>query len=291
MPLVEVEWSLWLIMAKFVTYIADPDLESSVIKAIAAINGELAIRGVSLEQVRQAELTKDITLVCTRQIDFAYKRIIVDKAMSTEEISALLQPNSKVNQFEFNPGTAKVICFVGLSGGVGTTSLAINFAFEKARESRVHLSDLAGRNPDVARALGLHRIEERTEKVANNLLATQGLPTVGECDYFVFDLGSNLCHPLIERADEIYLITKASFNTIARLQELDLIPTTLIINFVERTKIQQKWRAQISELYPRQKIVNVPWDLKAFESAADSKSALIESSPNSLARKTIATLG
>jgi hypothetical protein len=45
-------------MAKFVTYIADPELESLVIKAIAAINGELAVRGVSLEQIRQSELSK-----------------------------------------------------------------------------------------------------------------------------------------------------------------------------------------------------------------------------------------
>ena len=78
-------------MAKFVTYIADPELESAVIKAIAAINGELAIRGVSIEQVREAERAKDITLVCARQIDFAYTRVIVNKSMSLEEISALLE--------------------------------------------------------------------------------------------------------------------------------------------------------------------------------------------------------
>ena len=148
------EWWLWLIMAKFVTYIADPDLESSVIKAIAAINGELAIRGVSLDQVRIAEQAKDITLVCTRQIDFAYNRVIVDKSMSIEEITALLQPEKSPISFEFNPGSAKVICFVGLSGGVGTTTLAINYAFESSLKSRVQLSDLDMKNPDVARALG-----------------------------------------------------------------------------------------------------------------------------------------
>ena len=285
------EWWLWLIMAKFVTYIADPDLESAVIKAIAAINGELAIRGVSLDQVRIAEQAKDITLVCTRQIDFAYNRVIVDKSMSTEEITALLQPDKNCISFEFNPGSAKVICFVGLSGGVGTTTLAINYAFESSLKSRVQLSDLDMKNPDVARALGLHRIEDRCEKVADNLFAIQGLPSNVDCDEFVFDLGSNLHHPLVERADEIYLVTKAGFNTLSRLQELDLIPSTLVINFAERTKAQQKWRAQISEQYPRQKIVNIPLDLKAFESAAETKSALMESSPNSLARKSIATLG
>ena len=90
-------------MAKFVTFIADPELESMVIKAIAAINGELTIRGVSIEQVREAEAAKDITLVCTRQIDFAYKRVIVDKSMSTEDISDLLQPSDEPQRFSFDP--------------------------------------------------------------------------------------------------------------------------------------------------------------------------------------------
>lgn len=278
-------------MAKFVTYIADPDLESTVIKAIASVNGELTIRGVSLEQVRFAEKDRDVTLVCTRQIDFAYKRIIVDKLMTSEEIISLLKPDVETIQFEFNPGSAKTICFVGLSGGVGTTSIAINFAFEKAIESQVHLSDLDARNPDVARALGLHRIENRVEKVSKNLTASQGLPTSSDCDSYVFDLGSNLHHPLLERADQIYLVTRAGFNTLARLQELDLNPSTLIVNFAERTKAQQKWRAQISEQYPRVRVINVPWDLKAFEGASERKSALMECSPNSLARKSIATLG
>jgi hypothetical protein len=94
-------------MAKFVTFIADPELESSVIKAIAAINGELAIRGVSMDQVRQAELSRDITLVCTRQIDFAYRKVIVDKSMSLDQISALLEPKSKTEQFTFYQGSAE----------------------------------------------------------------------------------------------------------------------------------------------------------------------------------------
>jgi Mrp family chromosome partitioning ATPase len=153
-------------MAKFVTYIADPELESSVIKAIAAINGELTVRGVSLDQIRQAEQSRDTTLICTRQIDFAYKRVIVDKSMTMQEISELLQPEVNHSKFEFNPGSARVICFVGLSGGVGTTTMAINFAFESAVNSQVHISDLDMKHPDLARALGLHRIEGREERIS-----------------------------------------------------------------------------------------------------------------------------
>ena len=278
-------------MAKFVTFIADPELESSVIKAIAAINGELAIRGVSIEQVREAEAAKDITLVCTRQIDFAYKRVIVDKSMSTEDISELLQPSDIPQRFSFDPGSSKVICFVGLSGGVGTTTMAINYAFEKSQEEQVVLVDLAEINPDIARALGLHRIEGRNEKITKTLYASQGLPKQIQCDKYVFDLGSDLRHPLLQNADEIYVVTRASFNTIARLEALELSPTVAIFNFAERTRAQQRWRSQVEELFPRLTCINVPLDLKSFESAAEDKSALIEVAANSLARKSIATLG
>ncbi|MFM2127881.1 MAG: iron-transfer P-loop NTPase, partial [Actinomycetota bacterium] len=141
-------------MAKFVTFIADPELESSVLKAIAAINGELVVRGVSLEQIREAEKSKNATLICTRQIDFVYPRIIVDKSMSVEQIVELIKPDSPTENFSFISGNAKVICFVGLSGGVGTTTIAINHAFELSQKFKVILSDMDGRNPDIARALG-----------------------------------------------------------------------------------------------------------------------------------------
>jgi Flp pilus assembly CpaE family ATPase len=278
-------------MAKFVTYIADPELESLVIKAIAAINGELAVRGVSLEQIRQAEQSKEITLVCTRQIDFAYNRVIVDKSMSIEEISKLLEPNSSVERVQFSPGNAKIICVVGLSGGVGTTSVAINYAFEQSEQFHVVLSDMDRKNPDIARLLGLHRIEGRNEKITKNLYVSQGLPIEVECDKYIFDLGSNLNHPILQMADDIYLVTRTGFNTLSRLQELDLAPTLTILNFAERTKVQNRWRAQLQETFPRMEFVNIPFDLKAFESAAESRSALMEAAGNSLARKSIATLG
>lgn len=278
-------------MAKFVTYIADPELESNVIKAIAAIKGELAVRGVSIDQVREAEKTPDMTLVCTRQIDFAFRKVIVDKSMTTTEISEILRPNNQQPQFTFSAEGAKVICFVGLSGGVGTTTLAINYAFEKSQFSTVVLADLDSKNPDIARALGLHRIEGRNEKVSKSLFVSQGIPAPMQCDQYVFDLGSNIHHPLLENADEIYLVSRIGFNTLARLQELDLAPTAIVLNFVDRTKAQIKWLSQIEEVFPRLNILRVPFDAKAFESAAESKSALIEIAANSLARKSIATLG
>lgn len=278
-------------MDKFVTFIADPELESTVIKAIAAANGELAIRGVSMDHVREAEKLKDVTLICTRKIDFAFNRVIVDKSMSAEEISELLTPQLEKVPFNFNPECGKIVCFVGLSGGVGTTTMAINYAFEQSIHSKVLLSDLDCHNPDIARALGLHRIEGRNEKISKSLFASQGLPEPIQVDQYVFDLGFNLNHQILKQADAIYVVSRASFNTLARLQEIELAPAALILNFAERTKAQSKWRRQIEEVFPRLTLINVPLDLKAFENAAESKSALQEVAGNSLARKSIATLG
>ena len=278
-------------MARFVTFIADPELESSVIKAIAAINGELVVRGVSIEQIREAMKLSNVTLICTRQIDFAHSKIVVDKAMSVDEIVELLKPKIPAENFSFNSGDAKVICFVGLSGGVGTTTIALNHAFELSQKFKVTLSDMDGRNPDIARALGLHRIEGRSEKISKSLSASQGLPSGADCEIFVFDIGFNLNHPLLKTADEIYIVARVGFNTLARLQELDISPKAVILNFAERTKAQQRWRAQIEDVFPRLDFLNIPLDLKSFEAAAESRSALLEVAGNSLARKSIATLG
>jgi MinD-like ATPase involved in chromosome partitioning or flagellar assembly len=278
-------------MAKYVTYIADPELESSVLKAIATTNGELIVRGVSIEQIREAEKTKEAILICTRQIEFTRPKVIVDKSMSVEEIVDLLTPQSPKEDFTFNSGAAKVICLVGLSGGVGTTTIAINHAFELSQRFKVVLSDLDVRNPDIARALGLHRIEERIEKISKNLSVIQGMPTNADCEIYVFDIGANLNHPLLKFADEIILVARTGFNTLVRMQKLDISPKAVIFNFAERTKAQQRWRGQIAESFPKLDIVNIPFDLKSFEASAENRSALLEVAGNSLARKSIATLG
>jgi Flp pilus assembly CpaE family ATPase len=139
--------------------------------------------------------------------------------------------------------------------------------------------------------LGVHRIDGRIEKLTKNLSVVQGLIHESKFEEIVFDIGSNLFHPILELADEINLVARVGFNTLARLSELDLQPSTLILNFSERSKAQQKWVQQIADAFPRLKIIKVPLDSKNFESAAESRSALMEVASNSLARKSIATLG
>ena len=282
-------------MDRFITLIADPELELNVLKAIKQVNGKLVLRGVSLEQVQEIENKHELTLVTTRSIDFPGRLILVDKSLKLEDLISLMQPiespTKLKNRITFNKGANKVISFLGLSAGVGTTSIALNFAFEKSQEQKVRLIDLNTEHPDIATALGLHHIESRCERITNYLEVCQGLPEqVGEFTY-VFDLGTDSESPILQVSDEIYVVTRTSFNTISRLRAMRFNPTAALFNFAERSKIQEKWRMQIVEEFPRLYCINIPLDQKAFEMAAEARSALLEVAPNSPARKSIANLG
>ena len=50
-------------MDKFLTLIADPELELNVLKAIRQVNGQLVLRGVSIEQAQEIENRSELTLV------------------------------------------------------------------------------------------------------------------------------------------------------------------------------------------------------------------------------------
>ena len=295
MQLDVVEWSLSLTMAKFITFIADSDLELNAIKAINSIGGELALRAVSIEQLRACDQEPELTLVTTCEVNFTFTRVNVNPGMSVEEIARALAPENRKFEFKFRKGRAKVISVVGLSGGVGTTSVAINYAFEKATDSQVLLVDLDDKNPDLALALGLHRIDKRPEKISNQLLVTQGIPHENESNLFggiyVFDLGNNLENPILDESDEILVVTRLTFNTLNRLNYLKFTPTYLIHNFFEKSSFQQQVRRLVEVQFPRMRCISIPNDLRSFEKASISRSALIEVAPNSLARKSIATLG
>lgn len=258
-------------------------------RAISAEEGELVLRGVSLEQIQAFQDYPEMTLISSRKIDFRGSQIVVDSKMSLSEIRGLIQPtNSK--HIDFYKGNSKVTSFVGLSGGVGTTSIAIQYAFELSRDSNVHLIDLSNVSPDIALALGLRKIDFHPEKISRNLLVSEGLPISNTASELVFDLGNDLQHTMLKYSDRIFVVTRIGFNTFHHLQKLELNPTAVLFNFAERSKVQQKWRSQILSEFPRIKCLNIPLDARAFELAGERKSALMEVASNSLARKSIATL-
>lgn len=278
-------------MAKYATFIADPELELLVLEAINAVGGELSTRGVSLDQIRDSERDPNITLISNRMINFANNLVVVDRSMSQPEIIDLLKPKNEEQNFYFDKRNSSLISFVGLNGGVGTTSLAINYAFEKSISNRVLLADLNMSNPDIAVALGLHRIENKPVKVTNHLSAIQGQPRSTTSELLIFDLGPDLTHPAINISDQVFLVARIGANTLSRLRKIDFLPSVIIFNFSEASKYQDKWRREISAEFPRLKWVEIPLDSRSFECAADSKSALMEVAGNSRARKSIATLG
>lgn len=276
-------------MAKFITYIPDPDLESEAIRAINAVGGELVVRGVSTEQLKEAEGVLNLILISARDLNFKGTQVVINKKMSQSEIIEKLQPNEK-KRIEFNKGKSKLTAFVGLSGGVGTTSIAIEYAFESSRNRSVQLIDFSNSRPDVAIALGLHRIDTRLERLSTNLSISEGISKITDAEELVMDLGSDLSSELLDISDQIYVVTRLGFNTMNRLREMKINPTAVLFNFAERSKIQQGWRTHVLAEFPRVKCVNIPNDVRSFDLAAERKCALLEVASNSPARKSIATL-
>ena len=277
-----------LIMAKFATFITDSDLESQVIRAIHAIQGELLVRVVLEEQL--SALSQDVVLISNQKISLRNRKLQVNLEMSFEELTNLLLSEYPADQICFDKGSSKVIAFVGLSGGVGTTTIAINYAFEAAINEAITLVDLDENFPEIAQNLSLHRIEDRAEKIGQNLQVLQGLPKVSKNEIFVMDIGSNHSHQVLKIADLLCVVVRLNNNTITRLQKSGLNPDLLICNFFERTKAQKLWLEKLQKEYPRLSIRTVTFDSRAFQMAAERKCALQEVIPNSLARKHIATL-
>jgi hypothetical protein len=288
MPHAKDEWWSWQIMAKFATFIADSELESKVIKAIGSIQGELLLRGVSNAQLLQ--LMPEVLIVSNLNLNYANPLIQVDSKMEFEEILKLLEDELPAEKLAFRKGSAKVISFLGLSGGAGTTTLALNFAFELAIKSDVTLVDLNECFPEIALNLSLHRITEHYERVGPNLKVIQGLPRSNDCQQYVFDLGSNQDSPILQQTDLLYLVARVNSNILNRLNRLSISPDFLIFNQFERTKAELNWLRQIQVEYPKLKVVTIPYDIKSIEIAAERRSALIEVLPNSPVRKHIATL-
>jgi Flp pilus assembly CpaE family ATPase len=288
MQLVEGEWWWSLTMAKFATLIWDSDLESLAIKAIAQVNGELAFRAVASEQLSQID--PSIILIANIQVSLRNPTIFVSSEMNFETIAQLLTNNIDAPKDLLIKGNRKVISFLGLTGGAGTTSIAINYAFELAEQTEVALLDLDTNHPEIARSLGLYRIDERTERVGRHLQIHQGLPAKLDCEIFVLDLGSNWNHSLLKQSDLIYIVSRLDLKTAERLKALSLDSFSLICNFFERGKAQTSALKEIENLNPRLEITKIPYDPKSFEIASERKSALLEVFPNSPARKALATL-
>lgn len=278
-------------MAKYVTYIPDSDLEVRALEAISATGGSLLLRGMSLTQIDRALADPEAYLISSRDLGWGGRQFLVTSEMNLDQLGHAIRPEGGDELIDFNPGKSRVIAFVGLSGGVGTTSIALNYAFELSTNESVGLIDLNEERPDIALLLGLRHIEGRIEKLSENLSVTQSLQVISDvsCKNYVFDLGTNISSPILAKSDDIYLVCRSSAMATFHLRRVEL-DGKILLNFSERSKIQQKWRGQLSKEFASRKFVNIPLDIKSFELALDSKSALSECAPTSIARKSIDSL-
>ena len=279
-------------MAEFATFITDPDLEIKAIRAIHQSGGVVSVRGVSIQQIAQIDSKLKLTLLCNKAVPYSGKQLVINRESTESEIAKLIAQSSPEIKPIFRKNGGKIIAFVGLSGGVGTTSVALNFAFELSQKNSVSLIDLDPVNPDIARLIGLRRIDERSEILAKNLTVMQGFTQQPDFkgDNYVFDLGQAHGSQILQIADEIFVVAKLAFNTLDRLKKISFTPTGLIFNFMQRGKFATSLLNEITSQFPQLKYSQIPADFKAFEFAAENKSALYEVARNSLARKSIATL-
>ena len=276
-------------MAEFATFITDSDLESKVIRAVKQCGGTVKNRVVSNQQI--GLIDTNLILLCNKAVKYPGTKLMIERDLSESEISKKISQISPEIQPRFEKNGGKLIAFIGLSGGVGTTSIALNFAFELAQQKSVNLIDLDGQHPDIARMIGLHRIDQNATSLTKNLTVQQGLErSIEPREYYVADLGCIYNKEVIEVADEVYVISKIAFNTLKRLQMIPFIPTGLVFNFYEKSKSSKRIEQEILGQFPRLKFSKIPIDTKAFTFALERKSALLEVASNSPARKSIATL-
>lgn len=272
-------------MAKYITFISDPELETLAIRSINNLGGELITRGVSVGQLAEYSNDPELILLSNKAVNWPNKAIYIDRDTDLE--SAIKQPEAS-KSLNFDKGDGKLILFAGLSGGVGTTSIAINYAFEL--EGATLLVDANESNPEIAQYLGIHRIENRIERISKDLSITQGGNFSGNYRNYVVDIGKDLNSPLMGAADEIFLICRTSANSFHKVKQNPITNATIVFNFAERSKMHQKWREQISKEFPRGRFANIPLDIQSMELAADSKSALMEVAAKSPVRKSIISL-
>ena len=276
-------------MAEFATFITDSDLECKVIRAIQQSGGTLNSRVVSPLQI--GSLDPNLILLCNKAVKYSGSKLTIDRDLAEPEILNLISQVSPEIKPRFEKNGGKLIAFIGLSGGVGTSSIALNYAFELAQQNSVNLIDLDNQHQDIARMIGLHRIDQRPANLTKNLIVRQGLEEFVEpTDYYVIDLGSIENKQIIDVADKVYVIAKISFNTVERMKQLPFIASGLVLNFYERSRTTKRIEQEILSHFPRLKIAKIPNDPKSFLIALERKSALIEISSNSPARKSIATL-
>lgn len=226
---------------------------------------------------------------------------------------------------------AHVVAIGSSSGSAGCTSLAINLAMELSTLGQeTLLMDADIRHPSIAPLLSLHQLalEDTSRTIAPHLRVSEftreRVPKLGEyldnllgmCDFAVIDLGSiegisdsltdrrwtsSMIHWSCERADELWLVGKADFLGIHRLESLvrDFAQVTIRAKVSVALSMNSRGRkgklreaqffAIAAPLHP-QELFTLPRDARALAQAEEERLTLGEVDERSPLRRKIAMM-
>lgn len=226
---------------------------------------------------------------------------------------------------------AHVVAIGSASGSAGCTSLSINLAMElSALGHDTLLMDADVRHPSIAPLLSLHQLdaEDSARTIAPHLSVSEftreRVPKLAEylddlfdkCDFAVIDLGSiegvsdsltdrrwtsSMVHWSCERANDLWLVGKADFLGIHRLESLvrDFAQLTIRAKVSIALSMNSRGRkgkfredqffAVAAPLHP-QNLFTLPRDARAITQAEEERATLLEIDDRSPLRKRIAMM-
>lgn len=294
---------------RIATVIPDQDFEALVVATALSNNWQIIQRAFDFSDINLTEINFLVTTLIHEIPRFNGKTISLTGTESAEEITNLftLPSELQTTNTTLQPGTGKNFALSGLSGGVGTTTVALNLAFELAdRKIDSHLVDYSS-EPTIAPYLGLRELRRNPNQLHSHLMVSQANFSDIE-SYFtflqnqinhgvnsIFDFGVNPKTFLNFKNIFIARLDLANNYKIMSLVNLGKIPdgSWLILNQRTNSNFNKKLEEQLMknlENSPFRAVRTLPFDAKAVEAAQSSYGALIESAGASALRRAIKEL-
>ena len=293
---------------KIATAISDQELEARVVATAYKNNWQLLKRAVEINEINLSEINFLFISSGTKPPNFSGETIFLNGDENYEEIAGMVnRPISTVIQkFNLTPGIGKNFGIVGIGGGVGTTTLAINLSFELAeRNLNIHLVDFDKSTPMIAPYLGLRDLMRSPNKLLSNLLLSQAnfndlhgyqeflQLQINNGFNLIFDLGQERSTLLPFENIYVTRMDLSSYTRISRLLNQGEITdgSWLVIN--QRSGSSKKLEEQFLALLegsPFKRVRTLPNDLKTLDLAENSLSSLIECASGSAIRRAIKEL-